>query len=118
MKTYETFTEEVTFGKVTYVVTGKHRDWNPLPGHTPPEGTLWEVVTKFGEHSIVGAGGTRKEAMYSLCYALGLHIARKGFQLETTNHSGRGGKIIGKSTRLVGPSRWIPKEIPRPDSLI
>jgi len=71
MKTYETFTEEITFRNVTYVVTGEHRDWNPLPGHTPPEGTVWVVVTKDG---ITAAGGTRQEAMYSLCYALGLHI--------------------------------------------
>ena len=71
MKVYEEVSEEVKIGNSTYLVEGCHRDWNPLPGTTPPEGTVWELVTMFEGRKVVGAGSSKGEALANLLYAVG-----------------------------------------------
>lgn len=76
MTTYELVSEELTFGDVTYLVEGCHRDWNPMPGTTPPEGTVWTLSTKFtdskgDEQPITGGGKTKEEAMKNIVFMIG-----------------------------------------------
>jgi hypothetical protein len=72
---YEEVSEEVEMGNDTYLVEGCHRDWRPLPGTTPPEGTVWELTTTFeghkGPQSICGAGQTKEEAIKHLSFMVG-----------------------------------------------
>lgn len=69
MKVHEEFAGTIDVDGVEYSYEGWHRDWNPLPGFTPPPGTVWEVVTEnlpFFQKGAVGLGGSKEEALDSL----------------------------------------------------
>lgn len=69
MKIFENFTGTINVDGVVFNYKGSHREWNPLPGHTPPSGTLWEVVAEnlpFFQGSASGIGGSKEEALESL----------------------------------------------------
>jgi hypothetical protein len=81
MTVYEEVSEAMTFGNHVYLVTGCHRDWNPMPGHTPPEGTVWELTTQFmdsiksEQRTICGTGKTKEEAIRQLAFMAGFQTA-------------------------------------------
>jgi len=79
MKVYEEVSEEVKIGNSTYLVEGSHRDWNPLSGTTPPEGTVWELTTDFvhGDgvsRQAVGAASTKAGALLQLAFMIGFKV--------------------------------------------
>lgn len=76
MKIHEQFTAEVKVALTTFQVEGCHRDWNPLPGHTPPEGTVWEAHTDYLNRKIVAAGGTKAEVLERLEQHLRYYMER------------------------------------------
>ncbi len=66
VKIYERFEYEVMIGDVQCTIHGVHRDWNPLPGVTPPEGTLWEVIGLVGTKEIAVWGSSKENAIDNL----------------------------------------------------
>jgi hypothetical protein len=66
MKIFEEFNTSVTINGVVYSVTVCHREWNPLPGHTPPTDTVWEAFISIEEESRCGIGGSADEAIQNL----------------------------------------------------
>lgn len=71
MKIYEEFAGTVDVDGVEYTYEGLHRDWNPLPGWKPPEGTVWEVHVDnlpalFMQRHAMGFGASKEEALRRL----------------------------------------------------
>jgi hypothetical protein len=60
---------------------GWKRDWNPLPGHIPPEGQFVELVEE--EYGMVGVGRTFEEALQQLTLLCGFQVyaKRRGLKL-------------------------------------
>lgn len=79
MKEYEQVSEEVTIGDTTYLVEGRHRDWNPLWGTTPPEGTVWELTATVRDSDQIAFGfaGTKEDAMNKLIFNLGFYAGMR-----------------------------------------
>jgi len=71
MKLHEEFTGTVDVDGVQYTYQGNHRDWNVLPGWTPPKGTVWEVYVdnlpeSFPQRHAMGFAGSKEEALRRL----------------------------------------------------
>jgi len=78
MVIHEQVSEDLVIGGSTYLLKGCHRDWNPLSGHIPPKGTLWELTTTiYGldhDQKVVGAGKTKEEAIRKIIFGIGFYV--------------------------------------------
>jgi hypothetical protein len=63
VKIYERFTDEIVINDMKCNIYGVHRDWNPLPGVIPPEGTIWELVGQRGTKKIAVWGSSKENAI-------------------------------------------------------
>lgn len=85
MKIHEEVSEAITINGNDYSVHFVHRDWNPLPGHTPPEGTLWEAATRFKGYDgalfpAYGVGSSKEEALHSLIFTMGAKVGLDSYK--------------------------------------
>ena len=78
---HETFEKTLLLWNLGVRVRGVHRDWNPLPGIEPPEGTVWEVTLRFedpttGKEAEVPGTSTesKEEAIMEACFRVGVRF--------------------------------------------
>jgi len=76
MTVHKEFTTEVRVAMSTFEVKGCHRDWNPLPGYTPPAKTVWVVTTELWNRRVAVRGNSKEEALQELEQFLRRHMER------------------------------------------
>jgi hypothetical protein len=66
MRTHEEFAGYLDVDGVQYPYTGSHRDWNPIPGLTPPSETVWEARAEnlpFFQSGTAVLGGSKQDVL-------------------------------------------------------
>lgn len=72
VKIYERFEDKIMVGDISCTIFCVHRDWNPLPGVTPPEGTIWELMGQRGTKKIAVWGSSKESAIDN--FKMAFHI--------------------------------------------